>query len=173
MPRLMFVLLAVAIVAGGCGESAREGRRGAGTTTGEETAWTVEKVAAALAAQDLPLRPTRFAEVLGRAAVPESVRQSAAGEHIVGYVAAQGGTPLSREKSSYMIVVTVFDSEDSREDALRVERYWMRPDTETVRTAQIQKDNIVATYGGVRTEEGLAELGKALGSKPFGLVPGP
>ena len=107
-----------------------------------------------LEAQGLPLLPTRQAGFLGPSAVPEKVRLGDAGGHIVGYVVAQRGSVLSRKSPGYVIVVTVFDSNDAREDALTAEPRWVIASSRRVRTAQIEKNNLVATYGGRETEDG-------------------
>jgi hypothetical protein len=125
----------------------------------------------ALEAQGLPLLPTRQSEFLGPSTVPEKVRLGDTGRHIVGYVVAQHGSVLSRRSPGYVIVVTVFDSADARKDGLKAEPRWVIASSRRVRTAQIEKDNLVATYGGRGTENGLAELREALSANSLGQDP--
>jgi hypothetical protein len=68
--------------------------------------------------------------------------------------------------------VTVFDSADAADDALEIEPRWVRSTSARVRTAQFRKDNLVATYGGQNTDDGLAELRSALDGLP-GMPPRP
>ena len=155
----LIALLALAVLGGGCGHvAAHETQR----------AWTIPTVRRALEAQGLPLLPTRQAGFLGPSAVPEKVRLGDADRHIVGYVVAQRGSVLSRKSPGYVIVVTVFDSNDAREDALKAEPRWVIASSRRVRTAQIEKSNLVATYGGRETEDGLAELREALSANSLG-----
>jgi hypothetical protein len=123
---------------------------------------SVQAVYESMAQRGLPLRPMSMAHELGRAfGVPERARR-VAGEHISGYVIADLN-PLSATKPTFTIFVTVFDSPSAADDALNAEPEWVRRGP---RTAQFQKDNVVATYGGQRTTEGLADLQAALDALP-------
>jgi hypothetical protein len=154
----LIALLALAI-AGGCSHGAADKT---------QPAWTIPSVRRALEAQGLHLLPTRQAGFLGPSTVPEKVRLGDNGRHIVGYVVAQHGSVLSRRSPGYVIVVTVFDSAEAREDAVKAEPRWVIMSSRRVRTAQIDKNNLVATYGGRETEDGLAELREALSANSLG-----